>query len=424
MKNIHIPYGKTGMSVDVPDENLLGVFTAEFPPPVDDQTAEVIRAMDDPIGSEPLEKLAVGKKSAVIIASDHTRPVPSKFIIPEMLRRIRLGNPEIKITILIATGCHRETSKAELINKFGEDIVNNETIIIHDSHDDAMLINLGKLPSGGTLMINKLAVETDLLVSEGFIEPHFFAGFSGGRKSILPGIAGAQTVMANHCAEFINSPFARTGILKNNPIHKDMVFAAEKANLAFIVNVVINGDKRIVRAFAGNREKAHEAGCEFLSSKCGISVPQADIVITSNGGYPLDQNVYQSVKGMTAGEAVCRENGVIIISASCSDGHGGEAFFQTLSHAVSPETLLDEISRVPRSETLPDQWQYQILARILKRFTVILVTNDCDHQMINAMGIKCASSPDEALAMAMEKLGRDASVAIIPDGVSIIPTLA
>lgn len=420
MAKLSIPYSKNGISVEVPEKNLLGVYTAQLPPAAENQAEEVIRALDDPIGSEPLEKIAAGKKSAVIIASDHTRPVPSKFIIPEMLRRLRKGNPAMDITILIATGCHRKTTEAELISKFGREIVEKEKIVIHDSGNVDMLTDLGELPSGGSLKINRLAVETDLLVAEGFIEPHFFAGFSGGRKSVLPGIAARETVLANHCAEFIDSPFARTGILENNPIHKDMLFAAEKAKLAFIVNVVINGEKEIVRAFAGNREKAHEAGCRFLSSCCGISVPQADIVITSNGGYPLDQNVYQSVKGMTAGEAVCREKGVIIICAGCSDGHGGEEFFKILSSMSSPEALLKKISQVPRNKTLPDQWQYQILARILQKFTVILVSDECDHRMINAMGIKSAATPDEALKTAFEILGDDASVAVIPDGVSVI----
>ena len=415
-----LPYGKDGMTVNVPEKNLLGIYTASLPAAVSDQEKEVIRALDGPIDSEPLEKLAEGKKNAVIIASDHTRPVPSKFIIPEMLRRLRKGNPDIEITILIATGCHRETSREELISKFGEKIVAEEKIVVHDSGDESMLVDLGTLPSGGALKVNKLAVESELLVAEGFIEPHFFAGFSGGRKSVLPGIAARETVMANHCAEFINDPAARTGSLDGNPIHKDMLFAARQAGLAFIVNVVINGEKEIVRAFAGNPETAHLTGCRFLKSCCGVSVPQADIVITSNGGYPLDQNVYQSVKGMTAGEAVCRENGVIIICAGCSDGHGGEAFFKTLSTMTSPAELLKKISKVPRSATLPDQWQYQILVRILEKFTVILVTKDCDHAMINAMGIKTASTPDAALAMAFEITGSDAAVAVIPDGVSVI----
>ena len=423
MKNIHIAYGHSGMTAQIPDENLLGIYESALPPAAADGYAEVVRAMDNPIDSPPLEQLARGKSSCVIIASDHTRPVPSKFIIPEMLRRLRLGNPQIDITILIATGCHRQTGKDELIAKLGQDIVDNEKIIVHDADDDSAMVDLGALPSGGALRLNRTAVETGLLIAEGFIEPHFFAGFSGGRKSVLPGIAARETVMANHCAEFINSPFARTGILDNNPIHADMLSAARKAGLAFIVNVVINSDKKIVKAFAGNAQSAHLTGCDFLKTHCCIPIPQADIVITSNGGYPLDQNVYQAVKGMTAGEAVCRDGGVIILCAGCSDGHGGEAFYQTLKNMSSPAGLLNTISAIPRNATTPDQWQYQILLRIMTRFKIIIVTRHADHQMIRDMKFDAASSIEEALQIAFKHTSPDAKIAAIPDGVSIIPDL-
>ena len=420
MKNILVPYGKTPMSVDVDDNNLLGVYNSTLPQAAADPFQEVVNAFDNPIGSVTLEEMARGKKNAVIIASDHTRPVPSKYIIPEMLKRLRQNNPEIDITILIATGCHRETTRDELVSKFGADIVDNEKIHILDCTDSSMYCELGTLPSGGKLVINRLAAEAELLVAEGFIEPHFFAGFSGGRKSVLPGIAARETVWANHCSKFIQNPHSRTGILENNPIHADMLFAARAAKLSFILNVVINHDKEIVKAFAGDTFAAHEAGCKFLSGLCRIEVPEADIVITSNGGYPLDQNVYQSVKGMTAGEAVCRENGVIILSASCCDGHGGESFFKALSEAPSVAETLREIEKVPQENTRQDQWQYQILLRILEKFKVIMVTRDCDHAMIKAMKLDVAPSIQEALEMAYQHVGRDAKVAVIPDGVSVV----
>jgi nickel-dependent lactate racemase len=199
-----------------------------------------------------------------------------------------------------------------------------------------------------------------------------------------------------------------------------MVFAAEKADLAFILNVVINEKKQIVRAFAGDREKAHETGCEFLRSVCGITVPQADIVITGNGGYPLDQNIYQCVKGMTAGEAVCRPGGVIILAASCSDGHGGKEFYRVLSECSSAEDLLISLSGIPGNKTTPDQWQYQILARILAKFKVIMVTEDCDHQMIREMKMEAAHSIGEAFEMALKHCGKNSRTVVIPDGVSVI----
>jgi nickel-dependent lactate racemase len=338
-----------------------------------------------------------------------------------MLEELRRGNPAIGITLLIATGCHRGTTRDELISKFGREIVAKEKIAIHDCLDETMLQDAGVLPSGGRLILNRLALETDLLISEGFIEPHFFAGFSGGRKSVLPGIASRETVMANHCAEFIASPHARTGILTDNPIHRDMLFAARRAKLAFIVNTVIDAEKRIVRAFAGDPEQAHAAGVEFCRKQAHIEVPSCDIVITTNGGYPLDMNVYQSVKGMTAAEAVCRKGGVIIMVAGCCDGHGGAGFFEALSRAGSPEEILSAVLRRPRNATVPDQWQYQILARILKDFKVVMYAPECPQEMLRSMKLDTAATPGEALEKAFARCGKNAKVAVIPEGVSVIP---
>ncbi len=417
---ISLPYGHAHMTAHVPAELLNGIYSSALPKAAADPESEVVRAMDSPIGSVPLEELARGKRNAVVITSDHTRPVPSRIIMPEILRRLRRGSPGIDITILVATGFHRSSTDAELESKLGSEIFEHENIVVHDGSDPSKLIRLGTLPSGGELIVNKLAAETELLVAEGFIEPHFFAGFSGGRKSVLPGIASRQTVFANHCSEFIQSPFSRTGILENNPIHRDMLYAAERVRLAFIVNVVLDGEKRIVKAFAGDSRKAHEAGCEFLRSFCGIRVPESEIVVTSNGGYPLDQNVYQSVKGMTAAEAVCRPGGVIVMVSSCSDGVGGDSFYRNLSQAESPQALLDRIASVPRNRTEADQWQFQIFARILARYTVILVTRECPHKILTDMHLKASSTLGEALSEARKIAGEKARIAVIPDGVSVI----
>jgi len=259
MKTLFFPYGQTHLEYEFDEKELVGVLTSSIEKyvPEGDGHELVARALESPIGSQKLSELSRGKQKIVIIASDHTRPVPSKIIIPQMLSEIRKGNPNADITILIATGCHRGTTKQELINKFGEEIVANEKIYVHDCDEKEKLVNIGVLPSGGQCEINKIAVEADLLVAEGFIEPHFFAGFSGGRKSVLPGVAGRSTVLANHCSEFIAHPNSRTGILKDNPIHEDMVWAAKQAKLAFIVNVVLNSEKQPIFAVAGDLEKAH-----------------------------------------------------------------------------------------------------------------------------------------------------------------------
>ena len=416
-----IPYHKTQIPIEIPDENFVCSLVSETENfKRNGSEREIVeKAMDNPIGSKTLEELVQGKRSIVIISSDHTRPVPSRITMPIILRRIKEGNPDIKITILIATGFHRPTTRQELIERYGEEIVARENIVVHRSHDDEMA-DLGTLPSGGKLLLNKVAIDTDLLIAEGFIEAHFFAGFSGGRKAVLPGIASATTVMANHCSEFIASPFARSGILENNPIHKDMLYAAAQAKLAFILNVVIDEKKEVIAAFAGDSEQAHVKGCEFVLNMSQVKKNPTDIVITTNGGYPLDQNIYQSVKGMTAAEANCKAGGVIIMVAGLSDGHGGESFCKMVTETPSPQKLLEEFSRIPRDKTKPDQWEAQILCRILSKHKIIMVTDMCDEQLILGMHMEHAKTFEEALRRAFEIKGKNATVSLIPNGVSVI----
>ena len=424
MATVQFPYGKERISCELPEDVLLGVLQPNIHhyTPNGSESDLVERAMADPIGTSSLRELAKGKQNVVIIASDHTRPVPSKIILPPMLKEIRQGNPEADITILIATGCHRETTVQELADKFGPEIVAREKIVVHDCDDTANLVSIGTLPSGGELRINRLAVEADLLLAEGFIEPHFFAGFSGGRKSVLPGIVARETVLANHCSEFIAHPCARTGILEGNPIHADMLWAAKQAGLAYIVNVVLDGNKKVIHAVAGDPEQAHAVGCEFLLGQCKAAPKQADIVITTNGGYPLDQNVYQAVKGMTAAEATVKEGGVIIMLAKSGDGHGGEAFYRQLAEEPDIQKTMDMFLARGRNETVPDQWQTQIFLRVLKRARVLYLSEMPD-DMVRAMHMIPIHSLQEGLHIARELLGNpNATVTAIPDGVSVMVT--
>ena len=422
MAQIKFPYGKEKLTGTFPESALAAVLTSQMGEYIPKGTGAqlVENAMENPIGTPHLSQLAKDKKKIVIIASDHTRPVPSKLIIPPMLRQIRSTNPDADITILIATGCHRGTTMQELEDKFGPEIVANEKIYVHDCDEREKLVNIGILPSGGTCEINRIAVEADLLIAEGFIEPHFFAGFSGGRKSVLPGIAGRTTVLANHCSEFIAHPCARTGILENNPIHTDMLWAAEKAKLAYIVNVVLNEDKKVIYAAAGDARQAHAAGVTFLSELCGVKAVPADIVISTNGGYPLDQNVYQAVKGMTAAEATVKEGGVIIMLAKCGDGIGGDHFYHQLADEPDIRKTMATFMARNRSETVPDQWQTQILLRILMRATVIFVS-DMEDSLVRQMHMTPAHSIEEALQLAKVQLGSEnATIVAIPDGVGVI----
>ena len=380
---------------------------------------EIVRkALENPIGSTRLRELAKGKRSCVIIISDHTRPVPSKDILPEMFAELEAGSPGIEITLLVATGFHRPTTTAELEAKLGAEILKRVKIVLHDSRNAASNVKIGVLPSGAPCVVDKIAADAELLVSEGFIEPHFFAGFSGGRKSVLPGVADQVTVLGNHCSKFIDSPFARTGVLDGNPLHADMVAAAKMAKLAFICNVVIDEQKKTVAAFAGDPFAAHRRGCEFLLGYAKVAPKPADIVITSNGGAPLDQNLYQCVKGMTAAEATCNPGGVIIDCVECADGHGGQSFYESLRDCESADAFYAKCLATPQDRTIPDQWEAQILARIIRNFTVIVVSRPEMRTMVEEMKMRYAASLEEALQDAFA-LGKR-TLTVIPNGISVI----
>ena len=421
MKTIKIPYYTSSLDLHIGEENLEAVITAKTDEYVASKSeAELVEeALSTPIGTPRLSELAKGKKKVTLVTSDHTRAVPSKLTLPILLKEIRSGNPDADITILIATGLHRATTEAEQRRMFGDVIVDNEKIAVNDAFKDEDFAYVRTLPSGAELWVNKLALECDLLVTEGFIEPHFFAGFSGGRKSILPGICNAATVNENHSYKAISSPYSTTGVLEHNPIHEDMVCAARAVNTQFILNVALNGEKKVIAAFAGDLEEAHATGVKFVRELAQCPSITGDIVITSNGGYPLDQNLYQSPKAVATAEACCKEGGVIIMCASCYDGMGGTHFEKLIVRGTVDE--IDEyLSKIPPKQTIAEQWCAQIYSRILKKYRVILVTTYLDHELVRKANMIPASSPDEALAMAYEMMGKDARVVVIPDGVAVL----
>ncbi len=419
-----IPFDTGFLELDLPDRRIAGVVRSRLSELASSQseTALVAASLAAPLASAPLAELAKGKKRVCVITSDHTRPVPSRITLPPLLAEIRRGSPQAEITILVATGCHRAMTEKEMRQRFGDDVFERERFLVHDCSDDDAFVSIGTLPSGGDCIVNRAIMDTDLLVAEGFIEPHFFAGYSGGRKAVLPGCANRVTVLANHCAEFIDSPLARTGILDGNPIHADMLYAARTAKLAFILNVVLDPEKRIVASFAGDMEQAHRAGCDFFASYGEAAAVKAPIVITSNGGYPLDQNLYQAVKSMTAAEACAEKGGVIIVASACRDGHGGEDFFHAFSRIPTAEGVMREFLSRSREQTEPDQWQTQILCRILIKHPVIMVTGPgAPRAMIEAMNMRWAPTLPDALHQAERILANpEAAVTVIPDGVGVI----
>ncbi len=420
-RTIPIPYYTSTLALHVEEENLKAVLTAKMHGFHAEKSQEqlVLDALEHPVDSPRLRTLAEGKRNIVIVTSDHTRAVPSKITLPLLLKEIRSGNPDADITILIATGLHRPTTEEEQRRMFGDAIVDHEKIAINNAFAPEQFVELCVLPSGAVFQVNRLAAECDLLVTEGFVEPHFFAGFSGGRKSILPGICSERTVNENHSYKAVSHPRSNSGMLKDNPIHADMLCAAKAVNVQFIFNVALDGEKKIVAAWAGDLEKAHEAGVAFIRQWSQCPVVTGDIVITSNGGYPLDQNLYQSPKAMATAEACAGEDGVIIMCCSCCDGMGGAHFGQLIQRGT-PDEIDRYLSSIPPEKTIPEQWCTQVCVRVLRKHPVILVTTFLSHDEVRKANMIPASTPDEALEIAYRLKGEQASVVVIPDGVSVL----
>lgn len=420
METILIPYDQGAVELHVAEKNLSSVITARtdsYHPPLA-ETDLVRSALEHPIGTPRLAQLAQGKKKITIVTSDHTRAVPSRITLPLLLEELRRGSPQAEITIFIATGLHRPTTEAEQRHMFGDQIVDRERIVVNRAFQQEDFEFVGPLPSGAELWVNKEVLHCDLLLCEGFIEPHFFAGFSGGRKSILPGSCNAATVNENHSYRAISSPFAVAGVLKGNPIHQDMVYAARQVNTQFILNVALNSEKKIIAAFCGDLEQAHEEGVAFVRSLAQCPPVTGEIVVTSNGGYPLDQNLYQSPKAVATAQACCREGGVIIMCCCCRDGIGGENF-QRLITLGAPEEIDRYLAAIPPKESISEQWCAQIYARILQRNRVILVS-DLDPDLVRRANLIPAATPDDALELAYQLTDPTASVVVIPDGVSVL----
>lgn len=420
MVTLKIPYDDHSLDLHIDEQNLRAAIQLPVEQKPEKSARElVLTALRNPVGTPSLRNLAVGKRKVVIITSDHTRAVPSKITLPILLSEIRAGNPQADITILIATGAHRATTEAEQRAMFGDEIVNHEHIVVNDAFRSEDFEYICDLPSGAHFSVNKLAIECDLLIAEGFVEPHFFAGFSGGRKSILPGVCDIRTIKENHSYMQIASPYATAGVTENNPVHRDMNFAARKVNLQFILNVTMNAQKEVTGAFAGDMILAHEQAIKHVQNVSACERVVGDIVVTSNGGYPLDQNLYQSPKAVATAEACCRDGGVIIMCCGCRDGMGGDDFARLISMGT-PQEIDDYLSKIPADQTIPQQWCVQKIVKTLLNHKIILVTDGLSAEEVTKANMQLAKTPDEALRMAYDIVGADAGVVVIPDGVAVL----
>jgi nickel-dependent lactate racemase len=419
---IKLAYGHKGLFVDLPET--ADILAARFEPGVADEVNAIQLALRQPINSDPLAKIVKPGNKVVIAHTDITRATPNDRILPVLLNELRsVGVQRRDITFLNALGTHRLQTDHELRSMLEDQIVDQYRCLQHDANDDANLVFLGTTSRGHPVRINKFFLGADVRILTGFIEPHFFAGFSGGPKGVLPALAGAESVLTNHSRQMIEDPKAAWGITQGNPIWEEMREAALMANPSFILNVTLNQKLEINGVFAGEMLAAHAAGSAFVSESAMVEVESPyDIVITTNSGYPLDQNLYQCVKGMSAANQVVRDGGSIIMAAACEDGlpnHGQYAAL--LAEAGSPRGILDMISQPGFSRQ--DQWQVQIQALIQLRADVYVYSDGlADSQITKALFYPCRNIP-ETVARLAEKYGPQTRIAVIPEGPQTIPFL-
>ena len=413
---VDIAYGRDGLTIDVPEENLYRVLEPTFVPGLENPHEAITESLHNPIGSPPLSRLVKPGTGVTIVVSDKTRPVPSHVLIPPLLEDLNsCGVRDEDVKILVATGLHRPNTEDELKQMLGEGVVERIEVVNHDARDRDSLVYLGDTRTGTPIWLNRLLYESEFRILTGYIEPHFFAGYTGGRKAILPGCAGQDTIGKNHGADHIGHPRARYGMTDGNPIYEDAVEVAERVGVDFIVNVTLNRDKEITRVFSGHVFEAHNEGVKFISEKSKVSIPEkVDIAITNNSGYPLDLNLYQAVKGMTTPESVIKDGGEIIMAAECSEGIGHHTFEDMILESGTPENFLKQISQP--GYFMVDQWQVQVLARILSRARISLYSENLDNDQIRRMWLNPVNSVEEGIEQALERLGRDASILVLPDG--------
>jgi len=424
-QRIEIAYGKGTTPVDVPIDNLRGVLTLRSWQGLPDPTGAVENALTNPIGSPPLAEIAYGRSDAVVVISDVTRPVPNKVILPPILRTLEeSGIPREAITILIATGMHRPNEGEELIGMVGSEIVENYRIVNHKGDELDSHVDMGVSEDGVPLLVDRTYCDADLKIVTGLIEPHIMAGYSGGRKGVLPGVCSLETMKVMHGYRMIQNPLTSTGRLDDNPFHLTALALTRKVGVDFLLNVTINEEREITGVFAGDLDLAHRAGVKELDQYVLVELDEpVDIVVTGSGGYPLDRTFYQCIKGMVTSKNILKPGGTIVFASHLDEGMGSPAFRGLVEEMTSPENFLESIAEPDYRER--DQWMLHDLCNVLLHpADVFLYTEHLEDEWLTKASVQPIRSMNEGLERAFEKHGEQASVAAVPDGPYVMVKVA
>jgi len=417
-------YGRNGLRVELPDECVSHVLRQRPLPTLDDPAAATRAALAGPIGAAPLAEVARGRGDACIVVSDLTRPVPNAVILPPVLETLEdAGLPPERVTILVATGLHRPNTEAELREILGDEVMPGGCAIVnHDARDESEQVDLGRTARGTPALVDRRYVEADLKILTGLVEPHLMAGYSGGRKAICPGIAGCDTIMVFHGPALLEPPAARTGNLVANPVHEEALAVADLAGGAdLIVNVTIDEHRAITGVFAGEMRAAHVAAMERCEAQTKVVLDEpADIVVTSGGGYPLDLTLYQSTKGIVAAGPICRDGGTIVIAQQNAEGLGSDDFAALITCGDVHDCIREALAGAP---ICIDTWQLHVVEKVLRRCRVISIS-DLPERDARRVPFARADTVEEAVAQALEDHGRQARIAVMPEGPYVLACLA
>lgn len=421
---VGMKYGRGLLEVEIPENNLAGVLTLQESVPIEDPDHAVWNALQSPIQSAPLAALAQNRTSACVVISDITRPVPNKLILPPILQTLESnGILRENITILIATGIHRPNEGKELEEMVGTEIMNSYRIVNHFSQKIETHEYLGLTQGGAPVYIDKTYLESDLKVTTALIEPHLMAGYSGGRKSICPGLASIETMKVLHGPQILEHPKATVGILEGNPLHIEATEIALMAGVDFNVNVTIDDQRRLTGIFAGDIVESHLAGVRSVERQVKVTVPQpVDAVLVSSAGYPLDTTFYQAVKGVLAAVEIVKQNGSIILVAECSQGIGSGPFTDLILKTKDLKQFIHDIH--DPANFVIDQWQLEELAKAVRKAEIFCYADGIPYDQLKDLFVQPIQTPEQGLERVLSKHGDGAQIAVLPDGPYVLAKIA
>jgi len=421
---VKLEYGRTGLYAELPDERIVRTLHYKNAPPLPDPQASLAAVLEAPNGAPPLAELAKGRQDACIAICDITRPVPNELILRPVLQILEsAGIPRDKILMLIATGLHRPNEGDELIEIVGRHIFENYRIENHHGQVLSEHTNCGTSPRGVPIWIDSRYVNADLKITTGLIEPHLMAGFSGGRKLICPGLAALETVKVWHGPDFLENPKADCGILEGNPVHEENTWIGRHVGCDFIVNVVIDSERRPLKFVAGDMVAAFEEGVHFVRGVVRDTVAEpVDIVVTSCAGYPLDTTFYQAVKGLTGALPIVKQGGTIIMCASLTEGIGSPQFQQLFQENASLESFVQRI--LGKDYFVMDQWQLEELAKVCRKAKVKIVSEGLSPDILKGLFVEAAPTIESAVAASLNEYGPTAKMAVIPKGPYVLAQVA